>query len=303
MKQSNHQYVTLYNGVHIPMLCYGPGIIKENQSMVRNIFTHKDYSLRALSDAYVNYKKNQTLSRAYDIGYRCFDTSAAYSDCEKLLGSSLRQKKRNTYFVTTKISNQQQLGKNVKRVYQQSLKNMGLKYVDLYLMHWPQPGYLETWKQMEELYLTKKVRAIGVCNFQLNHFEELLKVAEVKPMVHQFEIHPLFSQEKLCRYCVEQDIQIMAYTPIARGDDRLMNNSGLRSIAIKHRKDIVQVILRWHFQKKQIPVLSSANKQHLQNNINIFDFALNEKEMLFIDSLNINSRLRYDANNCNFHDL
>lgn len=293
----------LYNGVEIPAIFYGPGILQDYRSQFFQSIKQGDISLHTIQSIWKNKSTESVIHNALSNGCCGFDTSAAYGDAEKIIGKQLSHVARKKVFLATKISNKQQLKKNVSRVYKDTLDTLGMKYVDLYFIHWPQPGYLDTWKQMEELYLAGKIKAIGVCNFQINHLEELMKIAQVKPMVNQFEVHPLFTQEKLCSYCTENQIQVMSYTPVARCDDRLMNSSALKQIAMKHKCSIIQVLLRWHIQKGYIPVVRSNNTKHLKANFDIFHFHLNENEMRIIDQMNLNSRLRYDSNHCNFKDL
>jgi len=288
----------LFNGVEMPVMCLGPGVIKQNEHIFNSDIVEN------LNDLWNEYKITKVISNAPLIGCNCFDTSSAYGKCEEVLGRALKSKAREEIFITTKISNLDQRNKKVKDALNESMIRLGVNYIDLYLMHWPQKGkYLETWKQMEELYDTGAIKAIGVCNFHIQHFEELFNVAAIKPMVHQFELHPLFTQFEMSKFCNEENIQIMAYTPTGRGDDRLKNNHFLQRAALRHHKSIIQVILRWHFQKGNIPIMRTNSIEHLKENMNIFDFLLSDKEMKRIDSININSRLRYDSNNCEFDRL
>jgi diketogulonate reductase-like aldo/keto reductase len=133
--------------------------------------------------------------------------------------------------------------------------------------------------------------------------EEIFKIAEINPMVNQFEIHPLFTQKSLIEFCKSKGIQVEAYSPIARFDDRLVRLPALNAIARKYNKTIIQIVLRWHIQNGVIPIVRSLNKIWQSENISIFDFELTEEEMGKIDSFNINSRLRYDPDNCDFSIL
>ena len=176
--------------------------------------------------------------------------------------------------------------------------------VDLYMFHWPVTGvYLDTWKQMEQLYKEGYCRAIGVANCHQHHLEAILKTAKVIPAVNQFEVHPLFTQKALIEFCKSRGIAVEAYTPIARFDDRLVRLPALNAIARKYNKSVVQIVLRWHIQNGIIPVVRSLNKRRQLENISIFDFGLTEEEVWKIDGFNINSRLRYDPDNCDFSIL
>lgn len=170
-------------------------------------------------------------------------------------------------------------------------------------MHWPVEGhYLDNWKQMEELYREGVCKAIGVCNCNIHHLRELEKCAEIMPMVNQIECHPLFTQEKLRTYCKEKGIQIMAYTSTARMDER-MRKTCLTPIAKKYGKNMTQVILKWHQQIGNIPIVNTYNTNHMLDNLDIDNFRLTEEEIEQISKININSRLRYDPDNCDFSQL
>lgn len=303
MKTYDEGKFKLYNGIDMPDLCYGPGIVLSG-STIRQEMSGIKFECSMIGKFIRNKNVVKSIEESYNIGYRCYDTSAAYRDSEVIIKTALEKYERESYFFTTKISNRQQLSRNVYRTFDLTMKKLeGLEYIDLYLIHWPRPGYLEIWKQMEDLYLDGKVRAIGVCNCQINHLDELMNIARVKPMVNQFEIHPLFIPAELCEYCNENDIQIMAYTPTARCDDRLINSIRLNQIARKYNKSVVQIILKWHIQRGRIPVVATSQLQHLKDNINIQDFEMKEWELLDIDEMNINSRLRYDSNACDFWNL
>lgn len=203
--------------------------------------------------------------------------------------------------MVTKLSNQEQREGNVRQALLRSLKHLKTDSVDLYLMHWPQPDtYLDCWKQMEQLYKEGYAKAIGVCNFKEHHFDQLMRVAEIKPMVCQIESHPLFPQNNMLSYCKENNIQMMAYTPTGRMDARIKNSESMKKISAKYQKNIAQVILRWHYQRGVIPVVNTTNIEHLKDNMDIFDFSLQPDEMELIDMMNINCRLRYDPDTVDF---
>jgi diketogulonate reductase-like aldo/keto reductase len=156
---------------------------------------------------------------------------------------------------------------------------------------------------MEQLYREGYCRAIGVANCHRHHLEKIFKIAEIIPQVNQIEIHPLFTQKPLISYCKSKDIAVEAYTPLARYDGRLVNLPKLKMIAANYNKSVIQIILRWHIQTGVIPIVRSLNKKHQAENVSIFDFMLAEDEMRTIDGFNINSRLRFDPDNCDFSML
>lgn len=172
------------------------------------------------------------------------------------------------------------------------------------MFHWPVTGYYEAaWKEMVKLYQEGYCKVVGVANCHKHHLEKLFSVSDIIPAVNQIEVHPLFTQKELIRFCWNNNIAVEAYTAIARFDDRLMRLPLLKNIADKYNKTIVQIILRWHIQTGVIPLVRSLNFKRQQENINIFDFQLTKEEMKAIDGININSRLRYDPDNCDFSIL
>ncbi|SUV05232.1 aldo/keto reductase family oxidoreductase [Cytobacillus firmus] len=176
---------------------------------------------------------------------------------------------------------------------------LGLEYIDLYLIHWPVKGkYKETWKALETLYKEKKVKAIGVSNFQIHHLEDLMKDAEIKPMVNQVELHPLLCQSELRDFCRNQDIQIEAWSPLAQGE--LLENAALKEIAQKYSKSVAQVILRWDLQNGIVTIPKSIKEHRIIENADVFDFELSSEDMDKISSLNENRRVGPDPDNFDF---
>lgn len=245
------------------------------------------------------------IRKATKLGYRSFDTASAYGN-EKWLGRGIKfsGKPRENLFITTKLSNFEQRDGDVRRAFKKSLKKLGLKYLDLYLIHWPNPDtYLRNWKQMEMLYREKLTRAIGVCNFHQHHLKSLLEIADVIPAVNQVELHPLLSQSSLVAFCKELGIQVIAYSPIARMHEKLIKNETIVAIAKKYKKTVPQIILRWDYQHGIVSVPKSQNPIRLKENITIFDFVLTNSEMDSIDKLDANFRVRHNPDTCDFTKL
>jgi len=243
--------------------------------------------------------------KAVRMGYRSFDLASAYGN-ERWFGRGMRfcGKRRSELFVTTKLSNTEQRRGDVRAALQNSLARLGMKYVDLYLMHWPVPElYVSSWKQMEVLYREGVARAIGVCNFHQQHLKALLDAADVIPAVNQIELHPLLSQSGLVKVCKKEGIQVEAYSPFAQKHDRLIKNEVLATIAGRHQRTVPQVILRWDLQKGIVSVPRSSNPARLRENISIEDFALSDEEMNRIDLVNADFRVRCDPDNCDFSKL
>lgn len=287
---------------------FGPGIAgytakyEKQPKLSRLYFSvyNKLIGRRLLHANYIN-----SVSNALKMGYRLIDYSAAYGD-GRLLGEAIRKSSvpREDLFITTRISNGAQRDHKVREQFLSFIHNMGIDYVDLLQFHWPVTDlYLETWKEMEKLKDEGYVKHLGVANCHQHHLEEIFKICKYRPEIGQFEIHPLFTQKPLIQYYKEQDILVEAYTPIARYDDRLVRLPLLKRLEKKYKKTFVQIILRWHVQNGVIPLVRSLSPKHQQENFAIFDFELEEEDMKAIDDININSRLRYDPDNCDFSIL
>lgn len=254
-------------------------------------------------------KKMELIRAVWDgvnSGYMLFDTAAAYRN-EIELGIALRRyfgETKKRLFISTKISNRQQEMKEVRASLDRSLKKLGLKQIDMYMMHWPLPDYyIETWKQMEELYDEGKIKVLGVCNFHQHHLEDLFEHCRIHPMVNQLELHPLLTQKPLRDFCKENGIVVEAYSPTARMDKKLTEHPVLKDISLQHGKSVVQVILRWNYQNGVIPIIKSSNKDRMKSNIDIFDFELSPEEMDRIEGMNDNYRIRHDPDNYDFSKL
>ena len=164
-----------------------------------------------------------------------------------------------------------------------------MDYVDLYLIHWPVKGkYRDTWKALERLYDEKVVRAIGVSNFHVHHLENLMVVANIKPMVNQIEYHPHLTQPEVKPFCERENIQLEAWSPLKRG--QLLNEPTIVQLAEKYGKTPAQIILRWDIQTNVITIPKSVKPERIQENANIFDFALSRDEVDRLTALNINDR-------------
>ncbi|MDR2409586.1 MAG: aldo/keto reductase [Bacteroidales bacterium] len=298
----------LNNNVKIPAIGNGPGILGYSAKYSANsgawYFVNRVYN-KINRKIFKERKYINAIINSFQAGFALLDFSAAYGN-ERLIGKAIKGSKiaREDLFLTSRASNKQQEKGNIREELFKTLKYYQTDYVDLYMFHWPVTGvYLDTWKQMEQLYKEGYCRAIGVANCHQHHLEEIFKIAEIIPMVNQFEIHPLFTQKPLIEFCKSKEIAVEAYTPIARLDDRLARLPALNAIARKYNKTMAQIVLRWHTQNGVIPIVRSLNKRRQLENISIFDFELTEEEMRKIDGFNINSRLRYDPDNCDFSIL
>lgn len=296
--------------IEIPLIGIGPGSVRHGRSYRpikgNNLFSK---AVNKVTDKLFYHKlaKNylSSMTHALQLGYRLIDYSAAYGSGE-LIGKAIRKSgvPRKDLFITTRVSNGAQREHRVREQIVSCIHNMGLDYVDLLQFHWPVTDlYLDTWREMEKLKDEGLVKHLGVANCHQHHLEEIFKICKYRPEVGQFEIHPLFTQKPLIEYYREQDIIVEAYTPIARYDDRLVRLPLLKRLEKKYNKTFVQIILRWHVQNGVIPLVRSLSPKHQQENFGIFDFELDAEDMEAIDGININSRLRYDPDNCDFSIL
>lgn len=222
---------------------------------------------------------------ALEIGYMQIDTASFYGN-EVGIGNGIKESgiNREDIFLVTKLWNDDHGYDKTIEAFNKSLERLQVKYIDLYLVHWPNKLNSETWKAFEYLYRTGKVKAIGVCNFKIGHLEELKKTSEIMPMVNQIEIHPQSSKNDMLSYCEENNIQLVAWSPIMRG--KLFSNKLMIDLSEKYKKTIAQIILRWHVQRGIIPIPKSSNEERIKENLSIFDFELSNDDMKTIDLLN-----------------
>lgn len=294
--------------MNLPQIGFGPGIAGYNpklQKRHRGVARYYYAVLSRINNRIECRKYVDAVAYALGIGYRLIDYSSAYGD-GKLLQKAIQKSgvKREDLFITTRVSNRAQREGRVREEFMTFLTNMQLDYVDLLQFHWPVTGlYFDTWREMEKLKDEGFVKHLGVANCHQHHLEELFKICKYRPEVGQFEIHPLFTQKPLIEYYKQHGIVVEAYTPIARYDDRLVRLPLLKKLEKKYNKTFVQIILRWHVQNGVIPLVRSMSKKHQIENFGIFDFELDQDDMVAIDAININSRLRYDPDNCDFSIL
>ncbi|PES10015.1 aldo/keto reductase [Bacillus cereus] len=246
----------------------------------------------------------EAVKSAIKAGYRSIDTAAIYGN-EKAVGEGIRAGikeagiSREDLFITSKVWNSDQGYETTLAAYEESLKKLELDYLDLYLVHWPVEGkYKDTWRALETLYKEKRVRAIGVSNFQIHHLQDVMKDAEIKPMINQVEYHPRLTKKELQAFCKEQGIQMEAWSPLMQG--QLLDNETLQEIAEKHGKTTAQVILRWDLQNGVITIPKSTKEHRIIANADIFNFELTKEDMEKIDALNQNHRVGPDPDNFDF---
>lgn len=268
--------IKLNNGIMMPLLGIGVFLMEEGDE-VKNA---------------VKY--------ALEIGYRSIDTAAIYRN-EIGVGNAIKESEvsRSEIFLTSKVWNADQGYDSTLKAFDATLRRLKTDYLDLYLIHWPvRNKYIETYKALEKLYNQGRIKAIGVSNFALNHFAELLENCKVKPMVNQVEFHPLLQQPDLHNFCNLNNIQLEAWGPLMQG--KIFNVKELQPLAKKYNKTIAQIALRWEIQKQVVVIPKSINHERIVENANIFDFELENDDIKFIDKLDRDKRIGPDPNNFNF---
>ncbi len=243
----------------------------------------------------------QTTQRAVEyalkIGYRHIDTARIYNN-ESDVGTALRKSgiKREDVFITTKLWNSDHGYESALRACDQSLKRLGLKYLDLYLIHWPVPEIRnESWQALVQLLKDGKCRSIGVSNYTIQHLTELFDKSEIGPMVNQVEFSPFLYQKQLLDYCEKNKIQLEAYSPLTQGEK--LNHPKIQSIAKKHDKTPAQVLIRWSLQHNLVTIPKSVREERIRENSQVFDYNLTVEDMRILDSLDENFRNSWDPTN------
>lgn len=255
--------ITLNNGVPIPQLGLGTWQMDDNE------------------------EAEQAVAGALEAGYRLIDTATLYRN-EQYIGDALTGSglARDEYFVTTKLWKDSHAYGDALQAFDDSRDRLGLDYLDLYLIHWPNgTSYREAWRALERLYDEKCVRAIGVSNFSPDQLKDLLARANVPPAVNQIELHPLKPQRDTRNFCQQHDIRIQSYSPLQRASGGVLDQPELQELADRYNKTPAQIILRWHIQHDFVVIPKSSNPGRQRQNIDIFDFHLTDTDMATIDNL------------------
>lgn len=271
---------TLNNGVQMPWLGLGTYLVEEGPELLNAV------------------------KFAIKHGYRSIDTAAVYQN-EEGVGEAIREAMKETgisreeLFITSKLWNTDLGYEETLAAYETSLKKLGLEYLDLYLIHWAVVDkYKDAWRAMETLYKEGKVKAIGVCNFQVHHLEDLMKDAEIKPVINQVEYHPRLAQLEVKTFCESNDIQFEAWSPLMQA--KLLNNPLLNDLAAKYNKTVSQIILRWDLQNGVVTIPKSTKEHRIVENADIFDFELSNEDMELINGLNQDLRIGPDPDHFSF---
>jgi 2,5-diketo-D-gluconate reductase A len=261
--------ITLNNGQNIPQFGFGVFLVKPEETVA-------------------------AVSTALEVGYRHIDTAEMYGN-EKEVGEAIHRSglDRTDVFITTKLSNDAHEPDEARQAFDESLKALGVDYVDLFLIHWPLPtrydgDYVSTWKTLEEFYREGRARSIGVSNFQPRHLRRLHTESDIPPAVNQIEVNPYLTQEEVRGFCAEHQIAIEAWSPLGRGN--VLNDPMIESIAHRAGKTPAQVVLRWHIERGDIIFPKSVTPARIKENFGIFDFELPPEDIEAITLLNRDER-------------
>jgi 2,5-diketo-D-gluconate reductase A len=248
--------LTMNDGRQIPQVGYGVFQVPENET-------------------------EQLVSSAIDVGYRHVDTATFYHN-EAAVGRAVRERDE-TIFVTTKLWNGDHGRDAARRAFDASFDALGLDWIDLYLIHWPQPRlgkYVETWKTLVELRDEGRVRTIGVSNFNVDHLERIIDETGVVPAVNQVELHPRFQQVELRSFHEQNGIVTTSWSPLGRGG--LIDDPAIAEIARKHDRSPAQVILRWHVENGLCVIPKSSSRARQAQNLDLFGFSLDAEDLTAI---------------------
>ncbi|MBC5626156.1 aldo/keto reductase [Clostridium sp. NSJ-49] len=255
-------YVTLNNEIKMPSVGFGVFQIPEKEECVRVV---KD---------------------AIDVGYRLIDTAQAYGN-EEAVGEAIRESSvpREDLFITTKVWISNAGYEKAKKSIEESLNKMKLDYLDLVLIHQPLNDYYGTYRAMQDLYKEGKIKAIGVSNFYPDRLVDLSLFNEIVPAVNQIEVNPFHQQIEAQKVNEKYGVQLQAWAPFAEGRNGMFTNPELKAIGDKYNKSVAQIILRWLLQRGIVPLSKTVNKERMLQNIDIFNFELNEDDMNKISCL------------------
>lgn len=258
------QYFTLNNGIKIPALGFG-------------VFQVPDPA-----------ECERAVAEALNAGYRLIDTAAAYMN-EQAVGAAIAKSgiPRDQLFITTKLWVQDMSYEKAKDAIDRSLKNLGLDYLDLYLIHQPMGDYYGAYRAMEEAYRAGKLKAIGVCNFYPHVLTDFCETVDIVPAVNQVELHPFFAQEKALEVMKEYGVTPEAWGPFAEGQHGIFTHPVLTGIGDKYGKSAAQVALRWNIQRGVVVIPKSVHADRIRQNIDVFDFELTPEDMAKINALSL----------------
>jgi 2,5-diketo-D-gluconate reductase A len=267
--------ITLNDGTTIPQLGFGTlNVQRDRKSTPANI-----EATAAI------------VGQALELGYRHIDTAQSYGT-ERGVGRAIAASgiPRNELYVTSKLSNGNHRADDVRRSFDQTLENLGLEQLDLFLIHWPVPtlydgDYISTWRAMIDLVKGGRLRTAGVSNFQPEHLDRIVGATVVVPAVNQIEVHPYFSNDAVRAASIRHGVAVEAHSPLGHGQGRLLDDPLIRRVAAGRGKTSAQIVLRWHLQNGRIVFPKSVHRERMEENLKAFDFELSTDEMAAIDGL------------------
>lgn len=232
---------------------------------------------------------------AIETGYTLIDTAASYLN-ESAVGNAIKKSgvARKELFITTKLWVQDTGYEKTMNAFERSINKLQTDYLDLYLIHQPYGDVHGSWRAMEELYKTGKIKAIGVSNFQPDRLVDIIVFNTVVPMVNQIETHPFNQQIETQRFLQDNKVQIESWGPFAEGKNGLFSNELLLSIGAQYSKSVAQVVLRWLIQRGIMAIPKSVRKEKIRENFNIFDFELSPDDMTAIATLDMKTSSFFD---------
>ena len=230
---------------------------------------------------------------AIEAGYRHIDTAQAYGN-EESVGQGIRESgiPREELFITTKLWNQHHSYELALKTFDESMKKLGLDYLDLFLIHWPNPiafrdhwqkANADSWRAMEKLYEEGRIRAIGVSNFRPHHLDELAKTANIAPMVNQIRLCPGDTEDEVVDYCRAHGLLLEAYSPMGTG--KIFSVPEMQALAEKYQRSVAQICIRWSLQRGYLPLPKSVTPARIQENLRVFDFELEDNDVQTIADL------------------
>ena len=266
--------LVMNNGLHIPQLGFGVFLVPPEET-------------------------KQAVAEALKAGYRLIDTAQGYRN-EEGVGAAIAESdvSRDELFITTKLTNSQHGYDTTLAAFDGSMEKLGIDGLDLFLIHWPLPmfdEYVETWRAFEKLLADGRVRSIGVSNFEIPHIERLFAETDVTPAVNQIELHPEFPQEELREFHQEHGILTESWGPLGQGKG-LLENPHIVEVARRKGRTPAQVVLRWHVQLGCVVIPKSVHPDRIQENIDLFDFELDDGDMAEISKVRTGQRLGADPN-------
>ena len=244
--------------------------------------------------------KADSIRNGLEAGYRLLDTAWQYGN-ESEVGKAVKESgiDREKIFITTKLWTEQIRMNKVREALEESLHNLKMDYVDLYLIHWPADGYEKAWEVMNDLMKDGKIKNIGVSNFNRKHLEAIAYTGVV-PIMNQVESHPYFKNEEVINECIGKNIKIQVWCPLGGSYSGLKSDKLFEELSYKYGKTPAQIILRWHIQRGMMAIPRSSNPKRLRDNIQIFDFELEETDMNKINALDTGKRMGADPDKFNF---